>query len=135
MSIRKTFSKTISLPVTNDYHKGAVMQISTVLMHVYHLAFRGNLWSGIRKYKIYECHLFSKCLKFNLDLKNATKKWKNNFGFWDYCIWISIVKMSVLRTGYFSSAANVLPSSPKVLHVNKRDFFQLNFLGSDRWMW
>ena len=21
------------------------------------------------------------------------------------------------------------------MHVNKRDFFQLNFLGSDRWIW
>ena len=31
MSIRETFSNSISLPVTNEYDKGAVMKISTVL--------------------------------------------------------------------------------------------------------
>ena len=78
---------------------------------------------------------FSKCLKFKLDFKNAAKNWEKVFCFWDNCIWIGIVKLSLLRTGYFSSAANVLTSSPKILHVNKRDFFQLNFLGSDPWIW
>ena len=31
----------------------------------------------------------------------------------------------------FLSAANVLTSSSKILHVNKRDFLELNLLGSD----
>ena len=78
---------------------------------------------------------FKKYLKFNLDFKNAAKNSEKVFCFWDNCIWIGIVKLSLLRTGYFSSAANVLTSSPKIWHVNKRDFFQLNFLGSDRWIW
>ena len=78
---------------------------------------------------------YSKCLKSNLDLKNAVKNWQKAFCFWDNFIWIGIVKLSLLRTGYFSLAANVLTSSPKIWHVNKRDFFQLNFLGSDRWIW
>ena len=60
---------------------------------------------------------------------------KQFFCFWDNCIWICIVKLSLLRTGYFSSATNVLTSSPKVLHVNKRDFFQLNSLGRGQWVW
>ena len=63
-----------------------------------------------------------KYLKFNLDFKNAAKNWEKVFCFWDNCIWIGIVKLSLLRTGYFSSAANVLTTSPKVLHVNKRNF-------------
>ena len=57
------------------------------------------------------------------------------FCLWDNCIWIGIVELSLWRTRYFLSAANMLRSSPKILHVNKRDFFQLNFLGSGRWIW
>ena len=38
MSTRESFSNQISLPVTNKYHKGAVMQISTLFVHVYHIA-------------------------------------------------------------------------------------------------
>ena len=50
-------------------------------------------------------------------------------------IWIDIVKLSLLRTGYFSLAANVLTRSPKIWHFNKRDFFQLIWLSKDQWMW
>ena len=46
MSRRKTFSNTISMPVTNEYDKGAVMQISTVLVHIYHVACQKILLSG-----------------------------------------------------------------------------------------
>ena len=72
-----------------------------------------NLWGS---------SFYSKCLKFNLDFKNAAKNWEKVFCFWDNCIWIGIVKFSLLRTGHFSSAANVLTSSRKIWHVNKRDF-------------
>ena len=41
----------------------------------------------------------------------------------------------MLRTGYLSSAANVLTSRATILHVNKRDFFQLNGLRSYQWIW
>ena len=78
---------------------------------------------------------FKKYLKFNLDFKNAAKNSEKVFCFWDNCIWIGIVKLSLLRTGYFSSAANVLTSSPKIWHVNKRDVFQLNWLRSNQWIW
>ena len=57
------------------------------------------------------------------------------FCFWDNWIGTGILKFSLLRTGYFSSVANMLRSSPKIWHVNKRDFLQLNFLASDRWIW
>ena len=77
----------------------------------------------------------SKYLKFNLDFKNAVTNWEEIFCFWDNCIWIGNVKLSLLRGGYFSSAANVLTSSPKFWHVNNRDFFQLNWLGNDQWIW
>ena len=38
---------------------------------------------------------------------------------------IGIVKFSLFRTGYLSSAANVLTRSPKIRCVNKRVFLQL----------
>ena len=78
---------------------------------------------------------YSKILKFNRDLNNAAQNSEKFFCFWDNCIWICILKFSHLRRGYFSSAANVLTSSPKILHVNKRDFFQLNSLSSGQWTW
>ena len=56
---------------------------------------------------------------------------KELFIFWDNSIWISIVKFSLLRAGYFSSVANVLTNSPKIWHVNMRDFLQHNFHASD----
>ena len=46
-----------------------------------------------------------------------------------------MVKLYLLRTGYFLSVASVLTCSPKIWHVNKRDFFQLYWFGSDQWIW
>ena len=83
--------------------------------------------------KIYSGHLFfSNYLKFKLDFKNVANKWEKVLCFWHNCIWIYIVKLSLLRTGYFLSATNILTSNPKIWHVNKRDFFLLNWLGSDQ---
>ena len=73
-----------------------------------------NLWGS---------SLFSKYLKLNLDFKNEAKNWGKVFCFWNNCIWIGIVKLSLLTTGYFSSAAIVLTRSQKILQVLKRDFF------------
>ena len=39
MSIRENFSKSVSLTVTSESDKGAVMQISTVLGNVYLIAY------------------------------------------------------------------------------------------------
>ena len=84
--------------------------------------------------KLWGSYFFSKYSKFDLNSRNAGKIWEKVFCFWDNCIWIGIVKLSLLRTGYFSLAANVLTSSPKIWHVKNRDFFQLNWLGSDQWI-
>ena len=78
---------------------------------------------------------FSKYLKFILDLKNEAKYWQKVLCFWDNCIWIGIVKLSLLRRGYFSSTTNVLTSSPKTWHVKNRDFFRLHWPGNDRLIW
>ena len=60
-----------------------------------------NFWNT----KSLKVILFSKYLKFNLDFKNARRNWEKVYFFWDNCIWIGIVKLCLLRTGYFSSAA------------------------------
>ena len=78
---------------------------------------------------------FSKSLKFTVGFKNLAKNWEKCFCFWDNCIWIGIVKLSLLRKGFLSPAANVLRSSPKIWHVKNRDFFQFNWLGSDQSIW
>ena len=65
---------------------------------------------------------FSKCSKFRLEYKNAEKNWENDFYFWDNCISSVIVKLSLLRSGYLSLASNLLTSSRKIWHANKRLF-------------
>ena len=60
------------------------------------------------------------------------QKIEKKFFFWDNCIWTGIVKLSLLRTVYISSAANVLATSPKIWHVKKRDVFQLKQLESEQ---
>ena len=76
----------------------------------------------------------SKRSKFQLDFKKATKIREKVFSFWDNCIWIGIVKVSLLRTGYFSLTVNVLRNCPQNWHANKRDIFQLNWLDRGQWM-
>ena len=78
---------------------------------------------------------FWKRSKFQLDSNKAAENGEKIFSFRDNCIWIAIFKLSLLRIGYFSLAANVLTSSPKIWHVKKGDFFQFNWLDSDRWIW
>ena len=85
--------------------------------------------------KLWGSSFFSNCTKLNLDFKNSAKNSEKSFFFWENCISIGIVKLSLLWTGYFSSAANVLTGCPKIFHVNQRNFFQLNWLGSDHWKW
>ena len=60
------------------------------------------------------------------------KKLTKSFFFWDNCISIGIIKFSLLRTGYLSLEAHMVGNSPKSLHANKRDFFELNCLCSNQ---
>ena len=84
---------------------------------------------------IWRSSFFSKWSQFNLHFENTGINSEKVFCLQGNCIWLGIVKLSLLRTGYFSSAANALRSSAKVLHVNKRDFFQINWPGSDQIIW
>ena len=46
MSIRETFSNSISLAVIDEYDKGPLMQILIVLGHAYHVACQSNVCNG-----------------------------------------------------------------------------------------
>ena len=102
-------------------------------LDIYLTMFSESVISEIQK--LWRSSFFSKPSKFQIDFKNAAKISEKLSCFCYNCIWIGIVKLSLLRTGYFSSVANVLTSSPKILHVNKREFFQLNWLFRDQWIW
>ena len=151
MPIRETFSNTISWPVTNEYDRGAVMQISTVFGHFHHIhslskyplkrnfldiyvtTFSESITSTIQN--LWGASFFSKCLKFNVDFNNAAKNWEKVFCVWDNVIWVGVVKLSLWIRRYFSLEANVLTSIHKISYVNKRDFLKLNFLGRHWWIW
>ena len=74
---------------------------------------------------------FKKSSKFNLDFETSEKNSEKVFSFRDNCIRIGCVELSLLRRVYMSSAVNVLTNSLKILHITKRDFFKLNWLGRD----
>ena len=107
-----------------------VVPLKLVFLDFYLTTFSEYVISEIKK--LWGSLFFSKYSKFNLDLKNAAKNSEKGFWYLDNCIWIGIVKLSPLRTGYFSSAANLLKRSSKILRFNKRDFFRLYRRGSDQ---
>ena len=65
---------------------------------------------------------FWKCSKFNLDSKNEEKNSEKNFGYWDKCIWILCIHLSLLIREYLSLAVNVLRKGLKNINVYKSDF-------------
>ena len=150
MSIRETFSNTISLSVTNDMINVLCDRFKQCLGTFTILLVEGSSETGIfRHFSDYVFRIpnfentksmrviffFSKYSKFNLDFKNAAKNSEKFFCFWDNGIWIGIVKLSLLTRGYISLVAKVLTSSAKIWHVNKRDFFEHNFHASNYWIW
>ena len=102
--------------------------------HFYHCVFGVRSFGNTKSMRVI---FFSKYSKFSPDFKNenAGKDWGKRFCLWDNFTWIGIGKLSLLRTAYFSFPANVLRNSSEILHVNKRDFFQLNRLIRDQWIW
>ena len=66
---------------------------------------------------------FWKYSKFNADSKNAEKNSEKHFGSWDKCIWIVLIRLSLLIKEYLSSAVNVLRKGLKNIHVSMSDFW------------
>ena len=70
--------------------------------------------------------------KLNRNSENARKNSENIFRSWDNCIWKCCYKLCLLRREYLSSAVYRLTNSPKILHIDQREFFQLNCLHRDQ---
>ena len=66
---------------------------------------------------------FWKCLKFNANSKNAAKNSEKTFCFWNKCIWLVCIQLSLLIREYLSAAVNVLRKRLKKFHVYKSDFY------------
>ena len=62
---------------------------------------------------------FRKCSKLHLHFKSTEKDGKNDFRFWDNCIWICAIKLSLWSGEYLSLALNVLTNSHKILLITK----------------
>ena len=69
---------------------------------------------------------FKRMLKISITFQNLRKNLENYFYFWDNCILIGCVKLSLLKREYLSPAVNVLRNNFKIFHITKRDFFKLN---------
>ena len=82
------------------------------LLDIYLTTYSESVISEIKN--LWGSYFVSNNLKFNLNFKNAGKNWEKLLSFWDTCIWIRMVKWSLLRTVYFSSAANVLVGSRNI---------------------
>ena len=80
-------------------------------------------------------YFFWKCSKLNRKLENWKRNWDNIFCFWENSIRKCWNKFPLLRREYFLSALNGLTKCPKILHITQRDFFNLNCLQRDRWIW
>ena len=85
-----------------------------------------------RKYISYEGQLFFHNVQNLMYISKTRKKIDEKvFCFLDNCVCISCDKLSLLRRGYLSSTVDALADSPKVLHLTKGNFFELNFFPSN----
>ena len=110
------------------------MQISTVLGRVCHFTCATLLWTGRFRHlsdNVFGVLNFRSTKDMRAIFFGKDRNWEKNFCFIDNCIWIGIIKLSLLRTEYLSSADNVLTWNPKIWHVNKRNFFPTQF----SWQW
>ena len=81
---------------------------------------------------------FSKFAKLYVDWKNGIKYSENVYSFWDNGVLTCCGNFSQLWREYMWSASNVLPNSPKIADLIKRNAFYLNLSrlnGKLEWKW
>ena len=87
---------------------------------------------GIRQFKSTSAMrviYFLKMFKIESKLRKCKKKKEKSgyiFGFWENGISKRSNKFPLVRREYMSLAVNGLTKSPKIMHIIKRNFFQLN---------
>ena len=75
---------------------------------------------------------FLKCLRLNVDFRNAVKNAEKLFSFFDNFILIDSFKFSLLPGKYFPSGVNVLTNGLQISDITKKEFFQLKYSQSDK---
>ena len=78
--------------------------------------------------KLWASSFFWKYSKLNLDFENKVKNREKVFSFWDNCMWMGCIKLSLLWRERLSTALVLLTNSLKLFHISKRDFLPLNCL-------
>ena len=129
MSIRETLYESIDLAVINGSDKVLWFRsqqcLGTLTMLLVKRFSQTGLFRhlsdyvfGVRNFRIAKSMrvilFFSRDLEFIVDFKNSAKNSEKELRFWDNCIWIGTVKLSLLRRGYFSLPGNVLRNSQKM---------------------
>ena len=129
MSIRETLYESIDLAVINGSDKVLWFRsqqcLGTLTMLLVKRFSQTGLFRhlsdyvfGVRNFRIAKSMrvilFFSRDLEFIVDFKNSAKNSEKELRFWDNCIWIGTVKLSLLRREYFSLPANVLRNSQKM---------------------
>ena len=87
--------------------------------HLSNYVFRVRVFGNAKAVRVI---FFFKMFNIEFRFQKFSEILRKIFCFWDSCNCIGIVKLSLLGTGSFWSGANVLTSSPKIFHVNQRDF-------------
>ena len=101
-------------------------------LDIYLTTFLESVISEIQK--LWGSSLFSKCQKL-IQISKIQQKIEKNV-FVSKIVASALVSLHVsIKNSILAITANVLTSSPKIWLLNKRDFFQLNFLGRDQWIW
>ena len=75
--------------------------------------------------KLWSWSFFSICPKFYVDCKNVKKIGENKGGFWDNGVQTCCENFSQFAPENMSSAVKVLPNSPRISNLTKRDLFWL----------
>ena len=85
--------------------------------------------------ELWRSSFFSLCSKLDVDSRNGTKNWENDFLFSDNCLWIGRSKFQQSRTGCLSSAVNVLKNTSRISHITKGNVFHISFPQSVERIW
>ena len=127
----------ITFKVIIQDDKGTLIKVESVFRPVHHVtcwevlpneSFYTFIWARLSWSVISEIHklgglsFFWKCLKFNADSKNTKINWEKMLCFWNKCILIVCIHLSLPVREHLWSAVNVLRKGLKNFHVSKRDF-------------
>ena len=86
-------------------------------------------------HQLWVSSLFNNVQNFRDISKMQKKNREKVFLFGDDCIWVGCFKLSILRRKYLWQVVDMLKNSPKILSISKRNFYELNCLHSDQWIW